>query len=206
MSLAFAVAASSPFVAPRATTRQGPWNAISLAPTGPSSALRCEVQWPVNRELSAVTGPSVEELEARWDRAQVRLEALLAAAAFDDDAAVVAAGSRARRALFRDSLATERTARKKVTYGRVQVCLARQRPLSYDVALVALEDVVAVIDETTEALAQRIGAAPSERPAPRRPSYPDGAIALTITEPTNDNATAPSRSYLAARAVPAFSA
>lgn len=146
--------------------------------------VQCEVRWPVTTLVG--DGLTADELCVAWSRAHDRIEALIAAASFDEEPAVSSSAARARRALLRDAHAPERSARRKVSYGRVMVCLARQRPLCFDAALVGIEDALIALDEATEALAARL-----ERDArasrPPRPASANG-ISLRLEAPTNDNA------------------
>ncbi len=130
-----------------------------------------------------VTARALDEIERAWERAQLRIEALVAAAEHDDDPAVVAAASRLRRSLLRGAPDAKRAPAKKVSYARVQLCLARQRPLSFDASLAGLDDALAALHEATEALALRAG---SDSPAARRPG-PVTALSLRLARPTNDN-------------------
>lgn len=173
---------------------QGPWVAIPLDRDERVEArrvVRCEVRWPVSRIADLAPRATLAELEAAWDRAQVRVEALLAAGVCDEEPAVVAAAKRLRRALFRAPSRAPRSSRKKGTFGRVQVCLARQVPLSYDVQLVGLEDALAALAAASEALCERLGGdelvRAAQAPVARRPALAAG-VPFDVEEPINDNA------------------
>jgi hypothetical protein len=188
---------SSQLAAPAAgLISQGPWVAIPLDREVRSEArrvVRCEVRWPVSRITDLAPRVTLGELEAAWDRAQVRVEALLAAGVCDEEPVVVAASRRLRRALFRAPSRAPRSARKKGTFGRVQVCLAGQRPLSLDVQLVGLEDALAALDAASEALGARLGGddlvRAAQAPVVRRPVLAAG-VPFDVEGPTNDNAAA----------------
>jgi hypothetical protein len=171
--------------APVRATTPGPWSMIPLEgdARGPR-VVQCEVRWPVSRLLGE--GPTVDELSNAWSRAHDRVEALVAAATLDEEPAVSSSATRARRALLRDAQASQRSPRRKVSYGRVMVCLARQRPLSFDASLVGIDDALAALDEATEALAARLDRDARTAPTPRASS--ERGLPLRLQAPTNDNA------------------
>ncbi len=185
---------SSPFEAPAAgVVSQGPWVAIPLDREARSEGrrlVRCEVRWPVSRITDLAPRLTLGELEAAWDRAAVRVEALLAAGVCDEEPAVVAASKRLRRALLRAPSRAPRSARRKGTFGRVQVCLARQRPLSLDAQLVGLDDALAALDAASGALCERFDgdeqARAAQAPVARRPVLA-ASVPFDVEGPLNDN-------------------
>ena len=193
MVIAFDLTASSQqgLAAPETTSSRAPWATAPFeADAQPTRLVQCDVRWPV-RHVST-HGASVEELDHAWSRAHDRIEALIVAASLDDEAAVSAAASRARRSLLRDAHASQRSSRRKVSYGRVLVCLARQRPLSFDASLVGLEDALTALEDATEALASRLEY-DSDRPQVTRRAVPESGMQLRLDAPTNDNAAQPAK-------------
>lgn len=166
------------------------WTGVPLDEARGRRVVQCEVRWPVTTLIGE--GPTADELSAAWSRAHDRIEALIAAASLDEEPAVSSSAARARRALLRDAHASERSPRRKVSYGRVMVCLARQRPLCFDAALVGIEDALAALDEATESLSARLDR-DARASRPPRPSSASG-ISLRLEDATNDNAAPPMKS------------
>ncbi len=199
MMIAFDLSASSQPgpVAPGTSSSRAPWAVTPFEVCAHEQPLaQCDVRWPVRQVVPVAV--TLGEIDHAWGRAHDRIEALIVAASLDDEPAITAAASRARRSLLRDAQASQRSPRRKVSYGRVLVCLARQRPLSFDATLVGLDDALAALEEATEALAAHVEG-DSERPQPRRRAVPESGMQLRLDAPTNDNDAQPPKQSVMSR-------
>jgi hypothetical protein len=128
--------------------------------------------WAIRGLLAAagITTAEIDRLDAEWDSAQRATDRILAAALEDRDTAVRAAAERLRAALLSGN-GTDQTGfalDQEVDFGRNQIQLTKDGPLTADVKTVGLAPHIQRIHEATEALAAGLGRAPGQNRAPAR--------------------------------------
>lgn len=153
---------------------RGAWGAIDIvpyrAPATGSAAVVAEIPFRVALKLRLVesiddlarTISGAEELpraERTWDSKQRKLYALLCLALEDDDPLVRSAANRLWSALvLGEGLGqTQLAYDAEVDFGRTQIRVTSERPLSDDVALLELGPTMEEIRQATEALSLTLG-------------------------------------------------
>jgi hypothetical protein len=108
--------------------------------------------------LQQISSTNLTELDSRWDSLQRRLHYKTADLSESEDAKISSAALRVRSATLKGegTAQTKLTYQKEVAWGRKQVTLCREKPLSDDVALLELSGLIDEIEKATEAFAQAI--------------------------------------------------
>jgi hypothetical protein len=105
--------------------------------------------------LQQISSTNLAELDSRWDSLQRRLHYKTADLSESEDAKISSAALRVRSATLKGegTAQTNLTYQKEVAWGRKQVTLCREKPLSDDVALLELGGLIDEIEKATEAFA-----------------------------------------------------
>jgi hypothetical protein len=178
----------------RESLDQGAWAAIKTArfdrddeaPPGLLDAPRpvawkLQLQWPLGRLITALApGASTDAQDQSWDRVQRRFAAKVNAAENEDDPSLVAAAKRVRGAmLLGDGTGqTQLPQDGEVSFGRMQLRLAKEDALAQDLATLGLDGVIGDVRKSTEALAKALGMTDGER----RASSPSDRIRVAMSE------------------------
>ena len=161
-------------VAFRKELDSGEWGKIDIAPfrmdeptsavlldATPKVAWKLALGWSIEklaRVLRTLTADELSNLDQAWDSTERRFHFQVAVHEDSEDETQAAAAGRLRTALL-SGAGTAQTVlpwEKEVDFGRKQVKLASEAPLSDDVALLGLEPFIDDISAKTEAMAKAL--------------------------------------------------